>query len=163
MPAGALRHEAEVELARAAAAGDRQAQRALLADQRAPIHRTLFRILGSNRDIEDVLQDTFLEIFRSLERFRGDSSLTRYCCIIATRVAWAYLDRRKPTHSLELVPEPIAAEPDAHQHALSREAARRLYAALDRLEPKLRIAFALAVVDQRSIPEVAELVGASVV
>jgi RNA polymerase sigma-70 factor (ECF subfamily) len=162
-PAEAPRRQSDVELAQRAASGDRQAQRELLAFQRGPIHRTLFRILGSNRDMEDVLQDTLLEVFRSLDRFRGDSTLTRYCCTIATRVAWAYLDRRRPTHALDLVPEPISDDPDVHQQALSREAARRLYAALDRLDPKLRIAFALAVVDQRPLAEVAALVDASVV
>ena len=38
-----------------------------------------------------------------------------------------------------------------------REAARRLYAALDRIEVKQRIAFALAVIDGRPLAEVAEL------
>jgi len=44
-----------------------------------------------------------------------------------------------------------------------REVARRLYMALDRLDPKQRIAFALAVIDGRSLAEVAQLTESSVV
>lgn len=145
-----------------AAAGDRAAQRDVLTSQRVWVHRTLFRILGNNRDMEDLLQDTFLEVFRSLHRFRGDSSLGRWCSIIATRVAWAYLDRRRAvTQSLDLVDEPIDDGPDARRALVAREAARRLYAALDKLDPAMRIAFALAVIDDRSIAEVASLTGAT--
>jgi RNA polymerase sigma-70 factor, ECF subfamily len=146
-----------------AAAGDRTAQREVLATQRVNVHRTLFRILGNNRDMEDLLQDTFIEVFRGLGRFRGDSSLGRWCSIIATRVAWAHLDRKRntATQSLELIDEPEADAPDAQRELVAREAARRLYAALDRLDPALRIAFALAVIDDRPIAEVASMTGAS--
>jgi RNA polymerase sigma-70 factor, ECF subfamily len=147
-----------------AAAGDRTAQKEVLTSQRATVHRTLYRILGSNRDIEDLMQDTFIEVFRGLARFRGDSSLGRWCSIIATRVAWAHLDRRRnaaAVQSLELVDEPACESPGAQREVVAREAARRLYAALDRLDPALRIAFALAVIDDRSIAEVASLTGAS--
>jgi RNA polymerase sigma-70 factor (ECF subfamily) len=144
-----------------AAAGDRAAQREVLASQRATVHRTLYRILGSNHEMEDLLQDTFIEVFRGLDRFRGDSSLGRWCSIIATRVAWAHLQRRRPTQSLELVDEPAGDAPDASRELLAREAARRLYAALDRLDPAQRIAFSLVVIDGRSIAEVAALTGAS--
>ena len=77
----------EPALAARAAAGDRDAQREVFASQRALVHRTLYRILGSNRDMEDVVQDTFIEVFRGLHRFRGDSSLGRWCSTIAARVA----------------------------------------------------------------------------
>jgi RNA polymerase sigma factor (sigma-70 family) len=153
----------EPALAARAAAGDRDAQREVFASQRALVHRTLYRILGSNRDMEDVVQDTFIEVFRGLHRFRGDSSLGRWCSTIAARVAWAYLDRRRP-QAEPLDPDPaLAAEDavDAHRDAVAREAARRLYTALDRIAPPLRIAFALAVIDGRSIAEVAAITGAS--
>ena len=59
---------------------------------------------------------------------------------------------------LELVAETIAADdPSAERRALDREAVRRLYATLDRLEPKQRLAFTLCVIDDRSIPEAADL------
>jgi RNA polymerase sigma-70 factor (ECF subfamily) len=155
----------DVALARRAAGGDRTAQRELFSRVKLSVHHTLFRILGANRDIEDLIQDAFLEIFRALPSFRGDSSLARWCQTIATRQAYLAISKRKPPAvDLELVEEALAdGDPDAARVAHARQAARRLYAALDRLDPKHRIAFALAVIDGLSLAEVAEITESSVV
>jgi RNA polymerase sigma-70 factor (ECF subfamily) len=152
-------------LAQRAAGGDRAAQRELFQAQKQAVHHTLYRILGGNREIEDLVQDAFLEIFRALPSFRGDSSLTRWCQTIATRIAYLAISRRKPTAvDLELVQDFVANDdPDAHRVARAREAARRLYAALERIDGKHRIAFALAVIDGLSIAEVAQLTESSTV
>src|SRR5690242_257802 len=86
----------DLALARRAAEGDRGAQRELFLAQRAAVHHTLFRILGSNRELEDLIQDAFVEIFRALPSFRGDSTLGRWCQTIATRVAFLTISRRRP-------------------------------------------------------------------
>ena len=155
--------EHDLELARRAASGDRGAQRELFIEQRANVHRALFRILGSNREIEDLLQDAFIEIFRALHSFRGDSTLGRWCQTIAIRVAYLAISRRRPPAvELALVEETVANETDVRRHVQVREATRRLYAALDRIEAKQRIAFALAAIDGKSLAEVAELTHSSV-
>jgi RNA polymerase sigma-70 factor (ECF subfamily) len=155
--------EVDVALAQQAAGGDRGAQRDLFHAQKHAVHHTLFRILGSNRDIEDLLQDAFVEIFRALPSFRGDSSLGTWCRTIATRVAYLAIARRKPpTVDLALVEEIVAHDaPAADRVTHAREAARRLYAALDRIDAKQRIAFALFSIDGLSITEVAELTESS--
>lgn len=132
--------------------------------QKASVHHTLFRILGNNRDLEDLLQDAFLEIFRALPSFRGDSTLTRWCQTIATRTAYLAISRRKPPSvELSLVEEIVASDANTHRVAQMREAARRLYAAMERIDAKQRIAFALAVIDGLSLAEVAQLTESSVV
>lgn len=161
-PASAAR-EHDLELARRAASGERIAQRELFLEQRANVHRALFRILGSNRELEDLLQDAFIEIYRALPSFRGDSTLGRWCQTIAVRVAYLAISRRKPPAvDLALVEDIVASDVDVRRHALLREAARRLYAALDRVSAKHRIAFALAVIDGKSLAEVAVLTESSV-
>jgi len=155
--------EHDLELAQRAASGDRSAQRELFIEQRANVHRALFRILGSNREIEDLLQDAFIEIFRALHSFRGDSTLGRWCQTIAIRVAYLAISRRRPPAvELALVEETVANETDVRRHVQVREATRRLYAALDRIEAKQRIAFALSAIDGKSLAEVAELTHSSV-
>jgi RNA polymerase sigma-70 factor (ECF subfamily) len=127
------------------------------------VHRALFRILGSNREIEDLLQDSFIEIFRALPTFRGDSTLGRWCQTIAVRVAYLSISRRRPPAvDLALVEDTVAGGADLRRQLQVREATRRLYAALDRIEAKQRIAFALAVIDGKSLAEVAELTDSSV-
>ena len=146
------------DLAQRAASGERGAQRELFMAQRGAVHHALFRILGSNRDLEDLVQDAFLEIFRALPSFRGDSTLSRWCQTIATRVAYPAISRRRPPPvDLALVEESVPDDVDTERQVMLREATRRLYAALDRIEVKQRVAFALAVIDGRPLAEVAEL------
>ena len=71
---------------------------------------------------------------------------------------------RKPaTVDLEVVADVIANDHDTRRHAQCRVAARRMYIALDRIEAKQRIAFALAVIDGRSLAEVAELTDSTMI
>lgn len=146
------------DLARRAASGERTAQRDLFHAQRRGVHHALYRVLGANRELEDLLQDAFVTIFRALPSFRGESSLDRWCQTIAMRTAFLALRRKKPTPvELDTVDEVLASHDDLPAEAHTREAMRRLYAALDRLDPKLRIAFALFAIDGRAMEEVAEL------
>lgn len=136
------------------------AQREVFQTTRAAVHHTLFRILGSNQDIEDVLQETYLEVFRSIPRYAARSSLLTWCCAIAAHVALGHIrSRRAPT--VELSNDLPALAPNAERVTLAREAARRLYVALDRIEATQRVAFALAVIDDRPLQEVAELTDSS--
>lgn len=163
--AGAERRDADVVLARRAASGDRAAQRELFAAQKQGVHHTLFRILGSNRDIEDLVQDAFLAIFRALPGYRGDSSLARWSQTIATRTAYLWIGSRRPaTIDLADVEDMLPnGDTDGHRMAHLRDAARRVYAVLDRLDARMRIAFALAVLDGRPMAEVAQLTDSSLV
>jgi RNA polymerase sigma-70 factor (ECF subfamily) len=155
--------EQDLALAQRAAGGDRAAQRELFQAFRLGVHHTLFRILGNNRDLEDLIQDAFLEIFRSLKGYRGDSTLARWCQTIATRAAYLYIGKRKPPSvDLAIVEDVVASDHDTRRHAMARDAARRLYAALDRIEAKQRIAFALAVIDGLPLAEVAQLTESTV-
>jgi RNA polymerase sigma-70 factor (ECF subfamily) len=161
-PAAVRDHDRD--LAQRAASGDRGAQRELFLAQRAAVHHALFRILGSNRDLEDLVQDAFLEIFRALPSFRGESTLSRWCQTIATRIAYLSISRRRPPAvDLALVEETLPDDVDTGRQVMLRDATRRLYAALDRIEPKQRVAFALAVIDGRSLAEVAELTDSTVI
>lgn len=143
--------------------GEQAAARELFRRQRSRIQATLYRILGSNRDMDDLLQETFIQVFRSLESFRGEARLSTWIDRIAVRVAYRYLSTSKrigPT--LEMVDEPDSAESEPDRRALAREGVRRFYAALADQPPAGRIAFALHAVEGRSISEVADMLGASV-
>jgi RNA polymerase sigma-70 factor (ECF subfamily) len=153
----------DIDLAARCAAGEREAQRTLFRDYRERVHATLYRIMGSNRDMEDLVQEAFLQVFRSIQSYRGEARLATWISRITTRVAYAYLSRRGPASvALETVPETPLDEPDAEDRALAREAMRRVYEVLERLDAKHRIAFSLHVIDGRSVKEVADLTESSV-
>jgi RNA polymerase sigma-70 factor (ECF subfamily) len=157
-----LRATSDLELAQRCCAGERPAQRDLFQREKRRVHATLFRILGTNADMDDLVQEAFLEIFKGLSGFRGEASLGTWIDRITVRVAYAYIARRKMAPVvLAVVPDVEAGDASAEERAMSREAARRLYAVLDRLEARQRIAYVLHVIEGRPIAEVARAMDAS--
>jgi RNA polymerase sigma-70 factor (ECF subfamily) len=153
-----------MSLAERCVSGDSDAQRELFRAHRRQVHGTLYRVLGSNRDMDDLVQEAFLEIFRSLGRFRGEAKLSTWIDRITARVAFNYLKRAKNRPVLlESVPDIESDDPSAERRAIARDAARNLYRLLDKLEPKYRIAFALHAIDGRPLREVARMTGSSLV
>ena len=156
--------ESDLGLATRCASGDRSAQRQLFQDYRQCVHATLYRILGSNRDMEDLVQEAFLQVFQSIRGYRGEARLVSWIARVTARTAYGYLSsKRAPTVALEAVPEAPSGRPGAEREVMAREALRRLYGALDRVEAKQRIAFTLHVIDGKSLREVAEITDATVV
>ena len=163
MPPGLVTAPEDLELVKRCVAGDRKAQQALFARERNHVHWTLFRILGHSQHLEDLIQDAFLEVFRSLGSFRGESSLSTWVERCTVRVAYGYFRRKALVPRLEPVLELVNGAPSAEQRVMHREAARRLYALLDRLEPSQRIAYTLHELDNKPLKEVAVLMQASLV
>jgi RNA polymerase sigma-70 factor (ECF subfamily) len=166
MAVPSLAAERDRLLAERCVAGDRNAQRELFRTHRQRVHATLFRVLGSNGPLDDLLQEAFLNVFRSLKTYRGESTLSTWIDRCTVRVAYQFISERKGRPPfLELVADsPVAAGgPSAEERTLAREAVRRFYDMLAKMDPKLRVAFTLHVVDGRPLRDVAELMDASLV
>jgi RNA polymerase sigma-70 factor, ECF subfamily len=146
----------DLTLAQRCAAGDAAAQRAFYERERLQVHRTLYRVMGSNSQMEDLIQETFIEAFAAVGSFRGASTLHTWIDTIAARVCYRHLARPRSA--------PLADERDerslcdyTERQADARTALRQLYAMLDRIEPKYRIAYTLHVIDGRPLAEVAKI------
>jgi RNA polymerase sigma-70 factor, ECF subfamily len=163
-PSGVVRSPNDLALAERCVAGDRASQERVFHEHKRRIHATLYRVLGSNTHIDDLIQEAFMNVFRSLRLFRGESSLATWVDRCTVRVAWAYIAQKKSrAPHLELVSDVPAGDASAEQRVLAREAARHLYAELDKMEPVQRLAFTLHAIDGRPLNEVAELMDASLV
>jgi RNA polymerase sigma-70 factor (ECF subfamily) len=165
IPSKSEAEASERELIARCIAGDRSAQRRLFERELPRAHATLYRILGTNHQIEDILQEVFLAVFRTLHTFRGDAKVATWIDRFTVNAAYAHLrSGRHRRHHLELLPDVMSSgAPGADRLALAREATRRLYATLDRLEAKQRMAFVLHAIEGRPLDEVAKLMDATVV
>jgi RNA polymerase sigma factor (sigma-70 family) len=83
-------------------AGDPAAQEALYRAFEAPVYNLARRICRTTEDAEDVMQETFFEVFRSIGRFRGDGSLWGWVRTIASSKALMRLRRNKYRDTEEL-------------------------------------------------------------
>lgn len=152
-----VRPSEEAELIKGCQAGDPVAFRKLFERERLRVHRLLFRVVGSNTHMDDLLQDAFLEVFRSLPSFRGDSSLRTWIDRCVIRVAYAHFRRKARLPSLELLQDVGVDGPSPEDRTTGREALRRFYAELERLEPQQRMAFTLFSIEGRPLREIAQI------
>jgi RNA polymerase sigma-70 factor (ECF subfamily) len=150
--------------------GEPAASRELFRRHRNRVHACLFRVLGSNRDMDDLLQEAFLQVFQSLRGWRAEASLATWVDRVSVRVAYRYLTqkgRRVQTDVLDEEDGPAisdATHESGHgtRRQMARDGVKRLYAVLDELSPAARLAFTLHEIDGRTLAETAKLVGSSV-
>ena len=110
--------------------------------------------------LDDAAQDVFVIVHRRLAEFRGDSTMRTWLYGIVRNVASNA--RRSQGRKGELLPTPhdvIATTGDPQQRAQDQEAARFVQSFLEGVDAKKRELFVLAVLEQMSIPEVAEALG----
>src|SRR5690606_34906310 len=71
----------------------------------AQVYRLAFRMLGSPEDARDLCQEVFVQVFRSIENFRGDSKLSTWLFRITVNLSKnqnKYLARRQKKNHSEL-------------------------------------------------------------
>ncbi len=69
--------------------------RLLMSDYKEAVYWHIRRLVVSHADAQDATQETFIRIFRSLHRFRGESSLASWIYRIATNEALRSIERHK--------------------------------------------------------------------
>ncbi len=122
-----------------AKAGDVTAFRELYTQHHRQVTRQL-TFLVPRADLEDVVQDVFIEVFRSIKRFEGKSAFTTWLYRVTVHVAMK--SRRKHTRSrldiVEDVPEQVDGRPLPDEVSLSAERQARVEALLLQLTEKKR-------------------------
>ena len=151
-----------------ALSGDAAAFREIFRAHRQDVARVVYRLLGPSPDVDDVVQEVFLHVYRSLPTFRGDSRFSTWLYRLAVNVARMHLrkGRSRPRFADVEVPD-VASEQDARRddpESLSeqRERVRVLYRLLDQLGDKKREVIVLHDFEGMPAKEIAELVGAPV-
>jgi RNA polymerase sigma-70 factor (ECF subfamily) len=140
-------------------AGDSRAA-TLLVDRHADALARFAVSSGEREEIEELVQDTFVRAFASIDSFRGESSLRTWLFTIERRLM---LDRRRSERRLRATVPVEAAdavtEYDALDSLLAAEAESRVRKAVGALSPMQREVFSLRVEQGLSYKEIADMVG----
>ena len=139
--------------------GDERAATALVERHAAALARYVGS-LGERDGAEEVVQDTFVRAFASLDSFRGESSLRTWLFTIARRLVAdrrRSLRRRREVGNLEDVD--AATEYTALDTMIASEAQRKVWGAVGKLSPTQREVFLLRVNEGLSYKEIAEVAG----
>jgi len=150
----------DVQLLAALANGDMAAMRALY-DQHAPwLSVRLNRRCNDREVVADVLQDTFVAVWRSAGRFRGDGDVAAWLWGIAIRRLVSRLRNRRDVVVLTHVPEdPARRSVAAEEQALLGIEYGDLGQAMSRLSPEMRAVMQATVLDGLTTREASRLLG----
>jgi RNA polymerase sigma-70 factor (ECF subfamily) len=91
----------ETRLARLAKTGDRGAFADLVELYKDRIYHLGYRMLGNRQEAEDVAQETFLRVYRSLERYDESMKFSTWIYRIGTNLSIDRLRKRRATYSLD--------------------------------------------------------------
>jgi RNA polymerase sigma-70 factor (ECF subfamily) len=163
------------ELAAAVVTGDFAAFELLVKRYTDKVYRLAWSYVKSDHEAEDVMQDTFINVYRALPRFEGKSKLGSWIYRITVNTSLMRLrsKRRRPEVSIEgSKPEdsggsdresPLLIERrTAADDAGANELRGKIQSAVDALEEKYRVVFLLRDVEGLSIQETAEALEISV-
>jgi RNA polymerase sigma-70 factor (ECF subfamily) len=118
--------------------------------------------VGARGDVEEIVQDTFVRAFASLDSFRGESSLRTWLFTIARRLL---LDRRRSERrrgeQVQVQDSDVTTEFDPLDSVVADETQRRMREAVERLTPTQKEVFTLRVSEGLSYKEIADAVGST--
>jgi len=143
-----------------AQSGDVQAFEHLVTKYRNEVMAMSYHFVRNREEAWDISQEAFVKAYRALERFRGDAGFKTWLLRIAANHCKDYLKRRR----LDTVPFDEARKTDAPAPMLGPDAAlsaRELGAAIeeavDKLPPKLKLAFTLREYQDLTYEQMAEV------
>jgi len=129
-----------------------------------------WRLVGRRDEAEEIVQEAFLRLFRTLPSFRGDSRLGTWLFRTVSRLAIDHLRREQLKRRIfffrsgapeQADPMDLAADPAAspQDRLLARETAERLMRTLNRLPPQQKAVFVLRHQEERPLKEIAATLG----
>jgi RNA polymerase sigma-70 factor (ECF subfamily) len=146
-----------------ARAGDPRELEAIARRELPRVERLLRRLLGPRADMEDLVQNVFVEMCRALPGFRGESTVSTFVGGITVQIARRAMRPTAWVRFRSPMPEQPPAGPDrTDDNAVALEQLRRVDLALGKISPDKRIAFVLWAVDGKDVDTIAKMVGASV-
>jgi RNA polymerase sigma-70 factor (ECF subfamily) len=157
------------ELIRRAQAGEEEAFEKLVHRHEARAWRVARNMVPSDEDAQDLAQEAFLRVFKSLERFDFQHEFTTWLYRIVTNLAIDFLRKRRPQVSVSTslddedapldLPDPRAPAPSQAMERL--EIAGEVGACLEALAPHFQSVLVLREFEGLPCTEIADIVGAT--
>jgi len=167
------REQSDAELVSSFRSGNTKAFRELVRRYQGKVYALALRLTGNEADAQEVLQDTFLSVYRKFDTFRGDAAFSSWLYRITANAALMKVRSRGNRRDIsldDLSPRSEEGETrlelrdwsdDAERLVMNREVAQKIASAVDQLPEKYRVVFLLREVEELSTQEVAEALGLS--
>ena len=157
---------ADTDLISRAAGGDVSAFQAIVERHRSMVYRIAYQFAGNHHDAEDIAQEVFIKVYRSLGRFRQDAQLTSWMYRIVMN---ACIDHRRRSRPGVAVPVGEEAEqrildtpeerPGPEASAYAGELGHLLESEIGRLPNGQRVVFIMRHHQGMKLCDIAEALG----
>ena len=151
--------------------GCQQSFTTIVTQESPQLIRLAWRLLGNRADAEDIVQEAFLRLHRSLASFRGDSRIGTWLYRTVTRLSIDYLRRENIKRKIFFLrrdnndPDPIdlVADPLSRQddQLYAQQQVVLLRQAMNKLSPQQRTVLTLRHQEELPLKEIAEILNLS--
>ena len=162
----------ELDLIERLKKGDDAAFKIIVDTWQDMVYNTSLGIVQNTEDAQDVAQEVFVQVYESVNQFKGDSKFSTWLYRIAVTKSLDHIRKKKRKKRFAFVQslfgvneEEIRHEPDFHHPGISlenKEKAAVLFQAIDKLPDNQKTAFTLHKLEGISYQEVAEIMETSV-
>lgn len=138
--------------------------RRLMQQTQRPLYGVIRKIVFDHYDADDVLQNTFVKVYRGLPNFKGDSKLFTWMYRIASNEALSFIRERAKRQGLrasDYLDAKIGNLP-ADSYFEGDEITLKLHEAVNRLPEKQQLVFRMKYFDDLKYEEIADITGTSV-
>jgi RNA polymerase sigma-70 factor (ECF subfamily) len=157
---------ADSDLITRAAGGDPAAFQALVERHRSMVYRVAYQFAGNHHDAEDIAQEVFIKVYRSLDKFRQDAQLTSWLYRIVMNACIDHRRRQLPAGSAPFGEEAeqkllnaIEEMPGPEDCAYAGELGEVLEGEINRLPHGQRIVFVMRHHQGLKLGEIADALG----
>lgn len=151
---------------------DRNAFNELVALYKSSVIKTCYRFLLDKEDAEDISQDVFVEVFQSIQSFRGDAKISTW--IYRITVTKCLDEIKKPNRKkrfssiakilhIDEVSNWISGVAMPDKELKENEKMQEISIVLNKLPENQRVAFTLSKIDGFSNQEIAEIIGTTII
>src|SRR5690606_17766391 len=135
----------------------------LLNKYQQKIYWHIRRLVVNHDDADDLVQETFIKVWKNLHNFRSDSQLYTWLYRIATNECITFLNRKKLKNNISLDDSPDLSNTLAEGSYFNGDKAQlKLQQALLTLPEKQRLVFNMKYFDDLKYEEISQLLGTSV-
>lgn len=136
----------------------------LISKYKERLYWQIRNIVLDHDDADDVLQNTFIKIYKNISSFKGESSLHTWMYRIATNEAITFLSKKAKRNniSIELVKENAIKKLESDVYFEGDEIQLKLQNAIAALPPKQQLVFNMKYFEELTYVEISEILETSV-
>lgn len=136
--------------------GDSNAFRKLMEQYQTYVFSVAFRFLCNEEDARDIVQETFLRIWKHISKYNFQQKFTTWLYTITSRLCFDKIRHKKRQRNLKRIhkAEQMEIGPDVEKALQNREIADRITDFAEKLTPKQRMVFILRDLQDLTIQEV---------